>query len=160
MISATSVSALVAFGSVDRLAKLSMATLTIRLICLPTGYYFGQSIGMCIAVLVSGMLTMSINLATQQYVGALSLKRLFQLCWRLCIASGLMYLTLRLIIPVLPSDMPLALSLGVQVLAGVVSFGLALIASWHLSGKPKGCEQQILAFIDIPKYLKILKTKF
>jgi len=154
--SATSVSALIAFGHVDLLAKLSIATMFVRLICLPTGYYFGQSVGLCVGLLISGILTVAIELLVQRNVGALELSPLFKRCWRVLLASALMYLGLTsgLIEQINLLELPLALGLALQVGAGGFIFVLALLLSWIASGKPDGSEQQV---IDLVKSIKITK---
>lgn len=151
VIAATSVSALIAFGLVDLLAKISIATLVIRLLCLPVGYYLGQSVGLAMAVLVSGIITMVIYLCVQQRAGTLSLNQLFQQCWRLGLSSLAMYLVLAhyVVNQSIIINLPLPISLVVEVFIGAAIFCTTLIASWMLNGKPAGAEQQILTLVKL-----------
>lgn len=151
VVAATSVSALIAFGLVDLLAKISIATLIIRLLCLPVGYYLGQSVGIAMAVLVSGIITMFIYLIVQHRTGTLSVNRLGEQCWRLCLSSLVMYfvLTYFVINQSMINNLPLAVSLIVEVFIGAAIFSATLITCWTLNGKPAGTEQQILTMVKL-----------
>jgi len=153
---ATSVSALIAFGQVDILAKLSIVTMFIRLICLPIGYYFNQSVGLCYGLLSSGILTVVVQLIVQHNVGALEVPALLNRCWRICLASALMYLglTCGIVEQINGFGLPLALTLSLHVVAGAIIFTCALLLSWIASGKPDGSEQQAMGLI---KSIKITK---
>lgn len=160
VIGSTSVSSLIAFGLVDILAKLSIATLFIRLVSLPLGFYWAGSIGMAIGVLISGVLTMGMYLVVQRQFGMLSLSSLFKQIWRLCAAACVMYIILSTTIVPLPylSTLPVALSLCITVSSGAIVFIASLIMLWVFNGMPAGVEKTTLSWArnKLPKHkLKI-----
>jgi len=148
VISATSVSALIAFGLVDKLAKISVANLIVRLICLPLGYYWGAGVGMTLGVLASGLFTMLVYLAVQQRNGMLSIAILLQKTWRILVSSTLMYCLLAVIIVPSISSFSLPMMVGLAVVCGALSFSLSVISLWLISGKPQGTEQNILSWLS------------
>ena len=150
VISANSVSALVAFGRVDLLTKLSSSVFAIRLLLLPLGFYLGDVIGLCLAVLCAGGIYGVINLAVQHRVGAISLPVLGRQCWRLCLASAIMFLGLNAFIRSADwlQQHPMGLVLFCQVAVGALIFGASLLLLWQLSNRGAGPEQQIINLLQ------------
>ena len=76
---------------------------------------------------------------------------LLRAIWRPATAAGLMALTDTLVS--FPDSLPLLLAFLLEVALGALSYSLALLGLWALSGRPQGAEAYILAKLKLSRFL-------
>ena len=76
---------------------------------------------------------------------------LLRAIWRPATAAGLMALTDMLVS--FPDSLPLLLAFLLEVALGALSYSVALLGLWALSGRPQGAEAYILAKLKLSRFL-------
>lgn len=150
VVSSITVSAMVAAGKVSILSKFSSLRLVLRLLLLPLGMYLGGSLGLCAGIFAAGIINMLITLLIQHRIGIISLTALTGLCWRLCVASAVMYICLAHgILPAIGSGtlVPLV-QLMVEIVSGALIYGVTLWILWAMTARQDGPEQQLFSVLQ------------
>ncbi|GAC18544.1 lipopolysaccharide biosynthesis protein [Paraglaciecola arctica] len=148
VISACSVSALIAAGKVNILGRFSFFMMLMRLAILPVSVIYYGIMGLTYSVLITGLIGMILMLWTQQFIGLLSIKALLLQIWRIIIAASVMHISLNFLVPLIHSfEWPLLIVLLLEVVIGVLVFSIVSIVLYNLSNSKVGPEQRVLNII-------------
>lgn len=141
-----SVSALIAYDRADLLGKISIVTVTLKLIILPTGIYFGGISGLVLGVLLAEIIRVVILLTIQSRINVLYVTDLLKDLWRMMLSAFIMYLCLIMFLDNFTHTSVLVNLLG-AIIIGLAVFSLSTILICTLLKSNSGPEAKLYSLI-------------